>query len=555
MNGDPNYKIPKLVDQKLNKIDTNQQKNDQKNKVIIETCENANSAENNSKVDNVKIEIKETKPSTNFLYEVKVDIDKLQKDLNLNVNNKCEAKGRSALIYYAEKNRNYFAVKVIYKNKSETHEEKKKVKQEMLIASNVKFKYCIRCVATSDQQYSRILILERCINKDLNYVINLFYSSKLFQFLRFKKSDLSGKLKNNFMFWLSESFCRFFFIQILSAIEYLHSLYYVHGDIQLNNILLMLNFDCKLTDYAETRAVSSSKDFKTFCPPNRNYTAPECYYEGKLIPSRQAFKIDTYALTVLLYKMIFNQFIIEEPVKDQLNTEENKKNSILNIQQNITNISIENNNFSNSIEKPKEIIKDDRVNKEQSRIVEGDINNTTQQNIISENKVTPKEITPNSKEPINELQKLQEKLKKLYEDNFSIPDGRPKENVSKELVDLFKKGLDFDFFKRAGSNEISHMKWTKKNTLQLKKMHEIHDNDYIKFLLELQKMDSVRYYQNKQNCFYEKLPKDERMKVEYISLKNKLTEPNLLKKRNRCQISEGRSSNPLSKIKSKIRIL
>jgi hypothetical protein len=160
---------------------------------------------------------------------IHLSFDKLQKDIHLK--NKCDDKGRNALITYVEKSRNYFVFKVRYKNKSETHDEKKTLKKEMLMASNIKRKNCKRCVATSDRQYSRILILERCTNKELSYVINLFYSSKLFPFLRYKKSDFTGKLKNNLMFWLSESFCRFFFIQNLYRKEYLQSLYYLPGNI------------------------------------------------------------------------------------------------------------------------------------------------------------------------------------------------------------------------------------------------------------------------------------------------------------------------------------
>jgi hypothetical protein len=99
------------------------------------------------------------------------------------------------------------------------------------------------------------------------------------------------------------------------------------------------------------------------------------------------------------------------------------------------------------------------------------------------------------------------------------------------------------------------MKWAKKNTLQLKKLHEIHDNDFIKFLLELQKMDSIGYYQNKQNWAFEKSRKPDITKVNYINLKNKLVEPNLSKKRERSTFSKNKITNSYPHVKSKIRIV
>jgi serine/threonine protein kinase len=436
----------------------------------------------NSKDDEKKTDKYSSQKTNLDLHQIKRDIDKIQKELGIIVDNKCQAKGENSLIYYAEKNRNLFAVKVINKIPFESSEDKKRIKQEMLIASNVKNKNCIRCVATSEQEGSRIIVSERAINKDIKYLLNLFTSGRLFHFLRYKKTDLNGRLNSNFMFHLSESFIRFFINQILSGIDYLHSLYYVHGDIKLENILIMVNFEVKITDFSETRAVSASKDFKSFLAPNIHYAPPECF-DDKIIPSRHAFKIDTYALGMILYKMMFNEFINEDPA-------------------------------------------------------------------CSDPKLDPE----NKKKFLNNLEL---KLKKFSTEGieFLKDKNRPKEMISKDLIDLQKKTLEVDFYKRGSINEIANMKWAKKNTLQLKKLHEIHDNDFIKFLLELQKMDSIGYYQNKQNWAFEKSRKPDITKVNFINLKNKIVEPNLSKKRERSTFSKNKINYSYPHVKSKIRIV
>ncbi|MCQ2816150.1 MAG: protein kinase, partial [archaeon] len=101
-------------------------------------------------------------------------------------------------------------------------------------------------------------------------------------------------IKNNKM--LTESSAFKYFIQICSAIQFLHRNGFVHRDIKPENILLDENYDVKLCDFGWCVDVTSSTR-STFCG-TFEYMAPEIINEQDY-----DFSIDLWSLGVLLFEM------------------------------------------------------------------------------------------------------------------------------------------------------------------------------------------------------------------------------------------------------------
>lgn len=101
--------------------------------------------------------------------------------------------------------------------------------------------------------------------------------------------------------------CTRLFAQIVSAIYYAHSLNCVHRDLKLENILLDKAGNAKLTDFGFTRECVSKSQLDTICGTTV-YMAPELTERR----SYDGFKIDIWALGVILYTMINGSMPFDE---------------------------------------------------------------------------------------------------------------------------------------------------------------------------------------------------------------------------------------------------
>lgn len=98
---------------------------------------------------------------------------------------------------------------------------------------------------------------------------------------------------------LSEDLTRIYARQLVSSLEYLHDLGYIHGDIKLENILLFPNNVLKLTDFGFARRWSPLERQKV-SSGTLQYSAP-C-----LLRQEPFFgpEIDIWAFGVVLYQMV-----------------------------------------------------------------------------------------------------------------------------------------------------------------------------------------------------------------------------------------------------------
>lgn len=98
---------------------------------------------------------------------------------------------------------------------------------------------------------------------------------------------------------IKEKLARKFFRQVVSAIDYCHSMGVIHRDIKAENLLLDHRLRVKLIDFGLSNQWVPGELLKTFCG-SPTYTAPELIkrqeYEGP--------EVDVWALGVLLYALV-----------------------------------------------------------------------------------------------------------------------------------------------------------------------------------------------------------------------------------------------------------
>lgn len=98
---------------------------------------------------------------------------------------------------------------------------------------------------------------------------------------------------------LSEEIAAKVFIQIYSALEYLHKQGITHRDIKAENILLTEKMDPKLTDFGLSRYYEKDAMLDTWCG-SFHYKAPEIIKHKKYKPEL----VDLWSLCVTLYVML-----------------------------------------------------------------------------------------------------------------------------------------------------------------------------------------------------------------------------------------------------------
>lgn len=111
---------------------------------------------------------------------------------------------------------------------------------------------------------------------------------------------------------IPELFARGIFIQLLSALDYLHNQNIYHRDLKLDNVMIDKSGKVTLIDFGFAITVSNQEPISSFCG-TPNYMAPEIYLRKRY--SGQA--IDIWALTVILYKLVAGEFPFKSMDKDK----------------------------------------------------------------------------------------------------------------------------------------------------------------------------------------------------------------------------------------------
>ncbi len=102
---------------------------------------------------------------------------------------------------------------------------------------------------------------------------------------------------------LEERLARYYFRQLVAALEFLHGKGFAHRDIKAENLLLDGAFDLKLADFGFSAPLSDNDGSWRLhtCKGTRGYMAPEMHANN---PSYSGVKVDLFAAGVLLFIMV-----------------------------------------------------------------------------------------------------------------------------------------------------------------------------------------------------------------------------------------------------------
>jgi len=365
---------------------------------------------------------------------IQADLAKLQQQTGIVVDKKPIAKGGFSFVFVGSKDKKTLAIKATCTKVTTSDEAQTKIKiwtkNDLTVTGNLKNKNCVRCLGIFEFPNSSMILQEYAPNKDMSHLTHLFYSCEIFKQVKVKpykteNSELEKKFNDRYRwyFYMSESFIRYFFNQITTALFYLRKMSFLHRDIKLENLLLTKTFQVKLTDFALSTALPSAGVFELSSAGTSIYMPPECFDPDKKdVLAKEAFKIDYYALGCILHKMLFNENVVN--VKD----------------------------------------------KETKRV--------------------------DFKELSEKLETMQEKFVH-YADTLK----RTNEFTSKDVQRLLVKLLDKDITKRIDIPEIINNTWTILNEDVIRHIQDIYEYDPYKFLLELQKMDFIDYYKEKEKLY------------------------------------------------------
>jgi len=97
---------------------------------------------------------------------------------------------------------------------------------------------------------------------------------------------------------LPEDVVKFYSLQIIMAIGYLHSKGIMHRDLKLENVLVDEDGYLKIIDYGLAKTLQGSAVTKTFCG-TPEYLAPEMVTQAG-----HDFSVDWWAIGILIYEMM-----------------------------------------------------------------------------------------------------------------------------------------------------------------------------------------------------------------------------------------------------------
>lgn len=179
-----------------------------------------------------------------------------------------------------------YAIKIVPKSKLVQEHQRDRLFEEIVIHRGLRNENVVKFYSAFIDDENHYIVLELCKQ----------HSLKELQMNRGTITDYE---------------CRFFLIQILRGLEYLHSRNIIHRDIKLSNLFLNDNLNVKIGDFGlATKLMRDTDRRRGFCG-TVNYIAPEMLREN------YGLKIDIWATGVVMYFLLtgrppFEQKTVEE---------------------------------------------------------------------------------------------------------------------------------------------------------------------------------------------------------------------------------------------------
>ncbi|GME82482.1 unnamed protein product [Ambrosiozyma monospora] len=170
-----------------------------------------------------------------------------------------------------------FAAKTVAKASIKNEKTKTKLLSEIKIHKSMSHPNIVQFVDCFEDEVNVYILLEICPNQSL---MDLLKNRKL----------------------LTEPEVRYFMVQIIGAVKYLHRRRVVHRDLKLGNIFFDPEMNLKIGDFGLATIISSpDKKRYTICG-TPNYIAPEVL-GGKNVG--HSFEVDVWAVGIMMHALLF----------------------------------------------------------------------------------------------------------------------------------------------------------------------------------------------------------------------------------------------------------
>ncbi|EED92780.1 predicted protein, partial [Thalassiosira pseudonana CCMP1335] len=171
-----------------------------------------------------------------------------------------------------------YAIKIVPKANLVKSRARQKLQTEIKIHRTLKHANICEYKHFFEDKTNCYILLELCHNQSMNEMIKR------------RKS-------------LTEEEARYFMIQIIDAVSFMHEVNVIHRDLKLGNLFLNKHVNIKVGDFGlATRLESAEEKRKTICG-TPNYIAPEVI-NGDKEKRGHSFEVDTWSMGVICYTMI-----------------------------------------------------------------------------------------------------------------------------------------------------------------------------------------------------------------------------------------------------------
>ena len=189
------------------------------------------------------------------------------------------------------------AIKILNKEKIKEKEDFERIKREIKILQMMDHPNIIKTYKISENSKNFYIIMEYCDGGELfNYIVE--------------------KEK------LDENEASMFFYQLISALEYIHSLGITHRDLKPENLLLVNNKLIKIIDFGLSNYFNGEKQLETPCG-SPSYASPEII-KGE---AYNGFNIDIWASGIILFAMLCGYLPFDDDEEEEDDDEEEGNHS------------------------------------------------------------------------------------------------------------------------------------------------------------------------------------------------------------------------------------
>ena len=190
------------------------------------------------------------------------------------------------------------AIKILNKEKLKEKEDSERIKREIKILQMMDHPNIIKTYKISENSKNYYIIMEYCNGGELfNYIVE--------------------KEK------LDENEASMFFYQLISALEYIHSLGITHRDLKPENLLLVNNKIIKIIDFGLSNYFNGEKQLETPCG-SPSYASPEII-KGE---AYNGFNIDIWASGIILFAMLCGYLPFDDDEEEEDDDDEEGNRSV-----------------------------------------------------------------------------------------------------------------------------------------------------------------------------------------------------------------------------------